>query len=237
MKLLIALACLALAGCGVATTPAPKPRLVLWAWDRAEDLRFLKPGEADVAAWMATISVKNGRYQHFFRTLPLYLPEGTKALPVLRIESDGSAPLQNYTYDFRSSAEFLARAKRIQFDFDARLSELDWYRQLIAHLNQTGIEVSITALASWCVDEPWFAAQRDSIREVVPMLYHMGPHASAYMRRIHKQGDLAKACRGTIGLSTDEIPAWRPPAKTVYLFHTKRWTREAFDDVCARLFP
>jgi hypothetical protein len=33
--------------------------LVLWAWDRAEDLRFLKPGQAEVAGLMATIQQKD----------------------------------------------------------------------------------------------------------------------------------------------------------------------------------
>ena len=240
MKLILALACLILAGCGTArTTPAPKPRLVLWAWDRAEDLRFLKPGEVEVAAWMRTVVLKKGQQNLFERTLPLYLPPGMRPLEVVRIESDGTV---KPTYDDMrwSVARLGGPGERtrppIQIDFDARASELDWYRDLLAGLKADGIDVSITALASWCIDEPWFAAQRSSIGEVVPMLYHMGPHASAYMRRIHKQGDLAKPCRGTIGLSTDEIPAWRPPARTIYLFHTKRWTREAFDDVCARLF-
>lgn len=229
-----------LAGCGVAkTTPAPKPRLVLWAWDRAEDLRFLKPGEAEVAAWMRTVVLKKERQNVFDRTLPLYLPSHLKAIEVVRIESDGSAKPGYEEVKWmvaRVGGPGARPTAPIQIDFDARVSELPWYRDLLVRLNADGIDVSITSLASWCIDEPWFAAQRASIREVVPMLYHMGPHAPAYMRRIHKQGDLAKACRGTIGLSTDEIPIWRPPAQTIYLFHPKRWTREAFDEICARLF-
>ncbi|MBM3764276.1 MAG: hypothetical protein FJW32_02705 [Acidobacteria bacterium] len=239
MKSILALACLILVGCGVAkTTPAPKPRLVLWAWDRAEDLRFLRQGEAEVAAWMRTVVLKKDRHNVFMRTLPLYLPPGMRPLEVVRIESDGSRKPSLEDAKWLVAEVGVGRRSRspIQIDFDARTSELDWYRELLSGLKAEGVDVSITALASWCIDEPWFAPHRSSIREVVPMLYHMGPHASTYMRRIHKQGDLANPCRGTIGLSTDEIPAWRPPAHTIYLFHTKRWTREAFDDVCARLF-
>ena len=32
------------------TKPPPPRTIVLWVWDRADDLRFLQPGEAEVAA-------------------------------------------------------------------------------------------------------------------------------------------------------------------------------------------
>lgn len=48
--------------CRTHNQPAVKrvpPTLILWAWDRAEDLRFLKPAEAEVAGLMATIRLQD----------------------------------------------------------------------------------------------------------------------------------------------------------------------------------
>ncbi len=66
------------------------PTLVLWAWDRAEDLRFLKPGQAEVAGLMATFQLRDGQLEVWHRRLPLMVPPEIPMKAVVRLESDGS---------------------------------------------------------------------------------------------------------------------------------------------------
>ncbi len=205
--------------------------MVLWAWDRYEDLRFLKPGEAEVAGLLVTIQMKNGKGNPWFRHLPLLVPEGVPLYGVARLESDGSG--LPGVVDVALWIRLLRGGKLpvLQVDFDARESERDWYARLLKDLRRTH-KVSITALASWCLDKPWFEAGG----EAVPMLFRMGPDRGRILARLRRQGGFANECAGAVGLATDEPLAWRPDASRVYLFHPTRWTREAFDAACARLF-
>jgi hypothetical protein len=227
----IALIGAAAISCGTrvpAPTPPP-PKIVLWAWDRAEDLRFLRPGEAEVAALMRTLYLRNGAVDHWYRKLPLLMPESMQPIPVTRLESDGSElpPAQ----DVAGFLWWRAPAK-IQIDFDAKASQLAWYGELIRALRGHRRSISITALASWCLDAPWF---RGTVDEAVPMLFRMGPGRNEFLDRLYKQQAFTEGCREAIGISTDEPLRWQPGAKTVYVFHPERWTREAFDEVRLRL--
>jgi hypothetical protein len=210
--------------------PQPPDTLVLWVWDRADDLRFLRPGEAEVAALLETLYLREGQTTNRTRKLPLILPEGMKPIPVIRLESDGSAlPSAD------SVASFLWRwthDNRIQIDFDARVSQREWYADVIRQTRRWKPHISITALASWCLDRPWFAGVPD---EAVPMLFRMGPQRNAILDRLHTQEQFAEGCRDAAAISTDEPLPWRPYAKKVYIFNPHRWTREAFDEVRARL--
>jgi hypothetical protein len=199
-------------------------------WDRAEDLGFLKPGEAEVAALMETLYLRNGQTTNWPRKLPLVMPEGMKPIPVIRLESDGSAlPSAD------SVASFLSRwmdDKRIQIDFDARASQRGWYRDLIRGTRTWRPHVSITALAFWCLEKPWFGGAPD---QAVPMLFRMGPQRHVVLARLHRQGEFAEGCRDALAVSSDEPLPWRPYAKKVYIFNPRRWTRKSFDEVRARL--
>jgi hypothetical protein len=90
----------------------------------------------------------------------------------------------------------------------------------------------MTALASWCLEKPWFLGVPD---EVVPMLFQMGPQQNGIFERLFRQGNFSEGCRGSLGLSTAEALRWRPEAWRIYVFNPKRWTREAFDAISARL--
>ncbi len=233
---------LLLAGCAQqpAQRPSVKPKLVLFAWDRAEDLTFLEPGEAEVVAWMSTLKLRGDGITFHPRRLPLRLPSHLEAQPIVRLESEGFA-LPAYDQVIPRLAESSVVDSRrgrvpLLLDFDARESERDWYRGLLRELAKDSARpVGITALASWCLTTPFFAPERPTLLTVIPMLYDMGPRQNALYTRLYRQKDLTPACRGTIGLATDQIPAWRPPAQTIYLFHHQRWTREAFDEACRKL--
>lgn len=209
--------------------PAPPPKLVLWVWDRAEDLRFLKPGEAEVAALMATIYLRNGRAETRHRKLPLHLPEGIEPISVVRLESDGS-PLP--PADSVQSHLMLFSQRLLQLDFDFRASQRDWYLELLGSIQSRDGGISITAVASACMDSPPAAGL---VAETVPMLFRMGPQRRAYLDRLQKQGAFAAGCRDSLGISIDEPLPWRPAAKRIYIFNPNRWSRESFDQVRARL--
>lgn len=204
---------------------------MLWVWDRADDLRFLKAGEAEVAALMATLYLRDGQVTDRLRRLPLVLPEGVKPNPVVRLESDGSAlpsPDSVAGFVWRWAVE----SRQVQIDFDARASQREWYGELLREIRDRRARVSITALASWCLEKPWFAGMAD---EAVPMLFRMGPQRNSILDRLYRQGRFAEGCRDAVAISTDEPLPWRPDAKTVYIFNRERWTREVFDQVRARL--
>lgn len=215
---------------GSATQPKPPETIVLWAWDRAEDLRFLKLEEADVAVLAETIYLRNGEAVSRTRKLPLLLPDGLKPMAVVRLESDGtSLPPADSVANFISR---WARFERIQIDFDARLSQLTWYEELIRTSKRMKARISITALASWCLEKPWFRGIPD---EAVPMLFQMGPQRNQVLDRLRRHGGFAEGCRDIVGMSVAEPLVWRPEAKKIYVFNPQRWTKEAFDEICARL--
>lgn len=236
-RLAILFSGLLLAGCGgkeqprsqAAEPPNTQPTFILWAWDRYEDLRFLKPGEAEVAALLETIYLRNGNYRAWPRRLPLLMPEGQEPLQVVRLESDGT-PLPSYE-EVAGRITGWRRGGRYQIDFDARESQRAWYLQLIRHLRTWEPSISITALTSWCLEKPWFGAAAD---EVVPMLFQMGPQRNAYLTRLQRQGGFAPGCQESIGVSTAEPLSWQPEAKRVYVFHPQPWTRTSFDEFRAR---
>jgi hypothetical protein len=212
-----------------------KPVLVLWAWDRAEDLRFLKPGEAEVAGLLATMYLRDGRTLPWPRRLPLFVPPEVPLKAVVRLESDGSKlPEPKRVAELLRTFAFQEGLNGLQIDFDARESQRAWYAELLRLARSVFPSVSMTALASWCLEEPWFASGPGKPDEAVPMLFRMGPERSRLLERLRSQGGFAKGCEGAVGYSIDEPLPWLAGARRVYVFHPRRWTREAFDEICAR---
>lgn len=231
---MFALVAVGLTACGGTRLPVPeKPMLILWAWDRAEDLRFLKPGDAEVAGLMETWRIRDGEVEVWSRKLPLHVPAGVPLKAVLRIESDGSR-----LPDPESLGAWLWRytdrpANGLQIDFDARRSQLGWYAQLLAVARRREPNLSITAIGSWCSGSEPVSGMAREVREIVPMLFRMGPERETWLDRFRRKG-MPRECSGAVGISTDEPLPWIPPAKRVYVFHPKRWTEEAFRKVCER---
>ena len=91
------------------------------------------------------------------------------------------------------------------------------------------IPLSMTALASWCLDDDWVSGL--PVDEVVPMLYRMGPDASditAYLRNGGKFGPAMS--RNSVGLSLDAQVAGLAAGKRVYLFSPHPWTADSVRD-------
>jgi hypothetical protein len=65
-----------------------KPRLFLWAWERATDLRFIDTTKVGVAFLAKSVLLRSDEVLIRPRLQSLQLPEGTKVIPVARIETD-----------------------------------------------------------------------------------------------------------------------------------------------------
>lgn len=224
-----------LAACAGEAPPRPK---ILWVWERPEDLTFLQPAEARAALLMATLTLERdavgvyGRRQNFRR------PPDVMPIPVVRIETRNPSLGEDQLR--RLVAELAGRADprsnpALQIDFDAKSSERAFYRRALEALAaKLGPEarISITALASWCLDDRWLAGL--PIAEAVPMLFDLGKEGEAIRGRLERGEDFAEPlCRYSYGLATYQ--PWPPLAKerAIYLFADRPWNRAALDGLPA----
>ncbi len=199
------------------------PNVVLWAWERPEDLRFLDPVQTGVAFLAATALIeRDGSVLFHPRTQRILLPATTPVLAVVRIAS----PFQHHEVQAQpllaglGEIARLPKVRGVQIDFDARASERNFYRTLLERMRVlTPKPISVTALASWCSGDRWL--DREPITEAVPMFFRLGKGES------HDMSIESSICSTSIGLSTDEPwPAKRPPGiDRIYLFSPHSWTQ------------
>jgi hypothetical protein len=129
--------------------------MVLWAWDRPEDLRFVDPRQVAVASLAGTVRLRAARVEVRARPHPLVVPTGTALIPVVRIETD---PLLTPVLSSGQRAEAVdaiaalvggPTARHAQLDFDATRRERSFYRALLTDLRARlppEATLSITAL-------------------------------------------------------------------------------------------
>jgi hypothetical protein len=207
------------------------PRLVLWAWERPEDLRFINSDDTAVAFLADTIRIHADDVIIRPRFQPLLVPDKAKLLAVARIEADPGAALDHSqvarTAAAIASTASLPRVVAVQVDFDATVSQQAFYRDLLIDLRQRlgpATPISITALASWCLDDNWISGL--PIDEAVPMLFRMGPGTNEVVTRISSGRDFSSAlCRDSFGISSDERWASLPAGRRLYVFHPEPWTQ------------
>ena len=97
------------------------PPLVLWAWERPEDLRFIKPGAAGIAFLARTVWVDGNNVSGRPRLQPLRFNSGTRLMAVVRIESAGRGlPAGEPVARQIQEAAALPGVRALQIDFDAR---------------------------------------------------------------------------------------------------------------------
>ena len=246
---------------------AALPKIYLWAWERSEDLKFLGDRKVGVAFLAKTIYVR-GRAEEpgaeetahvavHPRMQPLRIVPGTALMAVVRIESfagavspayeSGSRPALTYSEALvrRIASEIVETTNfpgvsGVQIDFDATLSEHDFYRALLAEVRKRlrgEIPLNITALASWCIGDPWLEQlPPGTIDEAVPMLFRMGAGEREIVNYVSSgEGFRVTACGGSIGISTDEtfsrdilsgkISTGRSSRETerIYVFSPRAW--------------
>lgn len=235
---------LALAGCGRGSARMKEiPDRVLWAWESPQDLRFLRHREG-VAFLGGELHLEGTTQRWVPRRNPLYVNAGTPLLAVLRIES------RDATLSSEQGDAFVSRAlgllslpgvKGLQIDFDAKVSERNFYAvnltRLRARMPQE-VSLSITALASWCLDDRWLSGQGLDrvIDEAVPMLFRMGGEDVSIRARFARGEPLGEPlARSSCGLSTDEpLPPLRG-VRRYYVFHPGSWTADAWDRISREL--
>ena len=207
------------------------PKTILWAWDRAEDVRFL-PASAGVAFLADTIAISTGKISERLRSEPVQISAGVPRLAVIRIETKPNS----LTPEARSRvADSVLRAARlegvsgIQIDFDTRRSERAWFRDLLLDVRQKlprQQTLSITALASWCEGDDWISDL--PIDEAVPMLFRLGPERETFRRLAACDHEFREhLCRSSFGFSTDEA-GLSSCGKRVYWFSPVPWTSALF---------
>lgn len=211
------------------------PRLVLWAWERPVDLRFIDPRETGVAFLARTIQLRADEVVVRPRLQPLDLSEGTRVIAVARVETDSKSKpdLSNQQRDELAAAIVemaqLPNVSSIQIDFDATRSERGFYHEVIVDVRRRVPEtvgLSITALASWCSDDDWISDL--PIDEAVPMLFRMGPDRRQIRNRLASGEEFpARPCRNSYGISTDEPLQNLSATKRLYVFNPDAWTERS----------
>lgn len=212
---------LLLSGC--ARDPLPAfPRVMLWAWESAQQLDFINPREAGVAFLARTVLADNGHITVRPRVQPLRVANGTALMAVVRFETKGGdLPAAGEVAAAIIPASRLAGIRAIQVDFDAKTTEKPFYREVIRLLRQqlpAGMPLTITALASWCNYDAWITDL--PITDATPMLFRMGPER-------YRPGDFfrVKLCQNSIGISTDEPIIRLPRVRRIYIFHPGSWSK------------
>ncbi|MDR3410250.1 MAG: hypothetical protein P4L87_04775 [Formivibrio sp.] len=221
-------------------------RLYLWAWDRAEDLRWVASG-VGVAYFAAQLDARDRALIAIWRKAPLRVRPDTSLLPVLHVE--GFARHVPRTLD-EAAVELWAQAlvdaarrtgsRAFQIDFEARSSQKEFYAHVLQRVRQQLPEdwISITALASWCGERAWLA--RLPVDEIVPMYFRMGPaERQLWHARLAAPATLPARCRQAAGFATDEA-GHADLSSTAdfheYLFSPRAW-RPAMLEPYLSLYP
>jgi len=206
------------------------PSLILWAWERPEDLRRAG-ADAGVAFLSQTITISGNRFSVAPRRQPLRVSPGAALVAVTRIEVAPSTAVALKAEQAASVVSLIAataalpRVRGIQVDFDATTSERSLYRNLLRDLRQQvdrATPLSITALASWCEGDDWLEGL--PIDEAVPMLFRMGSSDEPFRRLGHSNEWHSQLCRTSLGVSLDERLSLPSKGRRLYVFSPVPWT-------------
>jgi hypothetical protein len=212
----------------------PRPAMVLWAWERPEDLRFAGP-DIGVAVLAGSIMLSGQTVRVTGRRYPALTLPGQRIVGVVHIEIDRREPLVWSPSQREATVSRIfeladnPRFAEIQIDFEVRASErhvlLDVLRAVRATL-PAWQELSMTALASWCDTERWLGSA--PVEKVVPMLFRMGPTGENLKRRLVTGDDFGDHhCRTSLGIAVDTPPYRLPSGRQIYIFNPHSWNSEA----------
>jgi hypothetical protein len=210
------------------------PRRVLWVWERPEDLEFLDPQSYAVAFLAQTLTLKSNEVQFDPRRQPMKVAPDVKLIAVTRIESQkitgtpaALSPAQREklvalilrTLDLKN-------VSAVQVDFDAAVSEREFYRALLQDLRAQlpgNTPLSMTALASFCIGDRWLDDL--PVDEAVPMIFRMGADERVIKTFLQNGKDFREPlCRRSYGTSDDEPVAISfAGQRRQYRFNPRAW--------------
>lgn len=218
------------------------PRKIIWAWERPEDLRFLSSDEFAVAFLAQTLLLKKNEVIFQPRRQSLQIPPNVYLIAVTRIETDrknSNAPdlsveQQEKVVSLIEKTLELPNVKAVQIDFDALVSERDFYRNFIKELKSRMPEktpLTMTALASWCVGDAWFSDF--PVDEAVPMAFEMGADDAAIRKSLTDGNDWREPlCRKSYGIAVDEpLETKFQPNRRFFYFKSKAWEKSDLEKI------
>lgn len=207
------------------------PGTTLWAWERPENLQFIDAGQTAVAFLASTVTLSDSATSVRPRMQPLRVAAHARLMAVVRVEARNAAltaEQREAVVNAAVAASHLPRVSAVQIDFDATASQRRFYRESLEglRLRLPRTPISITALASWCMDDDWIGGL--PVDEAVPMLFRMGRDDRSIRAQLKSGDDFREPlCRTSVGLSTDEPPAMTPGARRTYWFAPRSWTQAA----------
>jgi len=214
--------------------------VMLWAWERPEDLSFLDSQKYGVAFLAQTLTLKGDEVVFNPRHQPLQLPPEAKVMAVTRIESQKitgqrpslSANQRQQLVKLILRTQELGRVAAIQIDFDALVSERDFYRAFLQDLRAQlpdNVPLSMTALASFCIGDRWLEGL--PVDEAVPMIFRMGADDKPIKNMLANGRDFGEAlCRRSYGIASDEPLEMKfEKTRRVYVFNNHSWTKSDVD--------
>lgn len=217
------------------------PNLTLWAWQRPEKLTFIDSRSTSVAVLAATIRLNASDAVVEHRVQPVSMPPTTKHIAVFRVEAAPNVALTDGIRD-RAAHEICehaaySQAKAVQIDFDATVSQREFYRALLKQIRGCVAKetpLSMTALVSWCGGDDWISDL--PVEEAVPMYFRMGADQDNIRRTLMDVRKLREPlCRISVGISRDEPwPKFNYNVR-VYAFSPSAWTESEYRDVIERL--
>lgn len=222
---------------------AELPPKILWAWERAEDLRFLDARQFGVAFLAQTLILTGDDVVFRPRRQSLELPENIYVIAVTRIETLKetskrpalSAEQRRKVVDLLKKTLALPNVKAIQTDFDVVVSEREFYRALVNDLRRELPEktpLTMTSLASWCVGDHWF--NDFPVDEAVPMAFEMGADSDRIRDFLAKGNDWNEPlCRGSYGLSVNDplVNVDFKPNRRFYYFKSSAWEKTDLEKI------
>ena len=219
------------------STASNLPPVILWAWERPENLEFLDPERYGVAFLAQTLILQNDEVVFRPRRQPLQVTPRTKLIAVTRIESLKTTGKEAALSDAQKAKIItlvlktleLENVSAIQIDFDAASSERQFYRALLKDLRPQLPEqmpLSITALASFCLGDRWL--QDLPIDEAVPMIFRMGADDKAIKNLLAAGNDFREPlCRSSYGMAIDEPLEMKiDDSRRLYLFANHSWSEK-----------
>ena len=226
---------------------------MLWAWETPSDLRWVDPDKIGVAFLAETITLCDDDIWAKPRMQPLRVTPETFLTSVVRIESSAKRrPTLSTAQLDRVVASVLKKSKlpgvkAVQIDFDARVSERPFYKTLLMRLRDElppDTELSMTALASWCIGDQWLA--NTSADEIVPMFFSMGADSKQVANHLQKRRTVNNfSKRKAIGLAENSAEVIQLisennkrellDGRRLYLFSARGWTKDSVDRLLRRV--
>jgi len=247
-----ALALMILSGCKPKTPARNRldekrfPSIILWAWERPEELEFLDSRRYAVAFLAQTLTLKGDDVGFTPRHQLLRVSPTAELIAVTRIESQKTtgqraaltpAQRERLVALILKTLE-LNRVAAIQIDFDAVSSERDFYRALLRDLRARlpdDVPLSITALASFCIGDRWLNDL--PVDEAVPMIFRMGTDDRSIKSLLSAGGDFGEPlCRRSYGIAVDEPLEMKfEKSRRLYVFNNHAWTEKDVASIQQRI--